>query len=173
MRLVAANARLGVARAAFFPQVTLTSTGGYRSAALSDLFSGPAGLWSFAGVLAQPLFAGGRIRSGVRLAEAQQQEAALIYQQTIQQAFREVADALVASRKNREFRLQQERLTQSAQEAARLSDLRYRRGVTSYLEVLDSDTRYFEAELGLAQAQVDELLALVQLYRSLGGGWQQ
>ncbi|MGH9805104.1 MAG: efflux transporter outer membrane subunit [Candidatus Acidiferrales bacterium] len=173
MRLVAANARLGVARAAFFPQVTLTSTGGYRSAALSDLFSGPAGLWSFAGALAQPLFAGGRIRSGVRLAEAQQQEAALVYQQTIQQAVREVSDALVASRKNREFRLQQERLTQSAQEAARLSDLRYRRGATSYLEVLDSDTRYFEAELGLAQAQVDELLALVQLYRSLGGGWQQ
>ncbi len=171
-RLVAANARIGVARAAFFPRVTLTAQGGYRSAALTDLFQGPAGLWSFVGALTQPLFAGGRIRSGVRLAEAQQQESVLVYQQTIQQAFREVSDALVAYRKNQEFRAQQELLAQAAQDAARLSDLRYRRGATSYLEVLDSNTRYFEAELGLAQAQRNELLALVQLYKALGGGWQ-
>ncbi len=172
-QLVAANARIGVARAAYFPQVTLTATGGYRSAALTDLLSGPSGLWSFVGALTQPLFAGGRIRSGVRLAEARQQEATLAYQQTIQQSFREVSDALVAYRKNQEFRVQQQLLAQSAQDAARLSDLRYRRGATSYLEVLDSNTRYFEAELGLAQAQQNELLALVQLYRALGGGWQQ
>ncbi len=172
-RLVAANARIGVARAAYFPQVTLTATGGYRTAALSDLFSGPAGLWSFVGALTQPIFAGGRIRSGVRLTEAQQQEAVLVYQQTIQQAFREVSDALVAYRKSQEFRVQQELLAQSARDAARLSDLRYRRGATSYLEVLDSNTRYFDAELGLAQAQQNELLALVQLYKGLGGGWQQ
>jgi multidrug efflux system outer membrane protein len=170
--LIAANARIGVARAAYFPQVTLTAAGGYRSAALSDLFTGPAGLWSFAGALTQPIFAGGRIRSGVRLTEAQQQEAVLIYQQTIQQAFREVSDALVAYRKNQEFRAQQELLAASARDAARLSDLRYRRGATSYLEVLDSNTRYFDAELGLARAQLNELLAIVQLYKALGGGWQ-
>ncbi len=171
-RLVAANARIGVARAAYFPQVTLTAQGGYRSAALTDLFQGPAGLWNFVGALTQPLFAGGRIRSGVKLAEARQEEAVLVYQQTIQQAFRETSDALVAYRKNQESRAQQELLALAAQDAARLSDLRYRRGATSYLEVLDSNTRYFEAELGLAQAQQNELLALVQLYRALGGGWQ-
>lgn len=172
-KLIAANARIGVAKAAYFPRIALTATGGYQSSALSSLFSGPAGLWNFVGALTQPLFAGARIRSGVRLAEARQQAALLVYQQTIQQAFREVSDSLVAYRKNREFRIQQELLTQSAQDAARLSDLRYRGGATSYLEVLDSNTRYFSAELGLAQAQLNELLALVQLYRSLGGGWRQ
>lgn len=172
-QLIAANARIGVAKAAYFPQISLTATGGYQSSALSDLFSGPAGLWSFVGGLTQPIFAGGRIRSGVKLSEAQQQEALLVYQQTIQQAFREVSDALVAYRKNQEFRKQQELLTQSAQDAARLSDLRYRAGETNYLEVLTNETNVFAAELRLAQAQVSELLALVQVYRALGGGWER
>jgi len=109
----------------------------------------------------------------VRLTEAQQQEAVLVYQQSIQQAFREVADSLIAYRKNQEFRVQQEALTNSAQDATRLSNMRYRGGVTSYLEVLDSDTRYFDAQIGLAQAQLNERLALVQLYNALGGGWQE
>jgi multidrug efflux system outer membrane protein len=109
----------------------------------------------------------------VRLTEAQQTEAVLIYQQTIQQAFREVSDSLVAYRKNQEFRVQQELLSGAAQDATRLANSRYRGGVTSYLEVLDSDTRYFNAQLGLAQAQLNERLALVQLYNALGGGWQQ
>lgn len=170
-RLIAANARIGVAKAAYFPQISLTGTGGYQSSALSDLFSGPSGLWSLVGGLTQPIFAGGRIRSGVKLTEAQQQEALLVYQQTIQQAFREVSDALVANRKNQEFRKQQELLTQSARDAARLSGLRYRAGETNYLEVLTNETNLFDAELRLAQAQVNELLAQVQLYRALGGGW--
>jgi len=153
-------------------RVTLTATGGYQSTALSSLFTGPAGMWAVAGGLTEPIFDAGRIRSTVRLAEAQQQEAVLVYQQTIQQAFREVSDGLVAYRKTREFRLQQELLTQSAQDAARLSESRYRGGATSYLEVLDSDTRYLSAELSLAQAELGELEALVQLYRALGGGWQ-
>jgi outer membrane protein, multidrug efflux system len=97
----------------------------------------------------------------------------LTYKQTIQGAFRDVSDALTAYRKNREFRIQQEYLTESAKDAARLSDMRYRGGVTSYLEVLTNDTNYFSAELGLAQAQLNELLALVQLYKALGGGWEQ
>jgi outer membrane protein, multidrug efflux system len=172
-QLVAANARIGVAKAAYFPQITLTAIGGYQSPALTDLFTGPAGLWNFGGQLVQPIFTGGRIRSNVRLTEAQQQEAVLVYQQSIQQAFREVSDSLVAYRKNQEFRAQQELLTNSAQDATRLSDQRYRGGVTSYLEVLDSDTRYFDAQLGLAQARLNERLALVQLYNALGGGWQQ
>ena len=121
----------------------------------------------------QPIFTGGRIRSNVRLTEAQQQEAVLVYQQSIQQAFREVSDSLVAYRKNQEFRAQQELVTIAAQDATRLSNVRYGGGVTSYLEVLDSDTRYFDAQLSLAQAALNERLALVQLYNALGGGWQQ
>jgi multidrug efflux system outer membrane protein len=172
-QLVAANARIGVAKAAYFPQITLTAVGGYQSSALTDLFSGPAGLWSFGGQLAQPIFTGGKIRSNVRLTEAQQQEAVLLYQQSIQQAFREVSDSLVAYRKNQEFRSQQELLTNSAQDTTRLANMRYQGGVTSYLEVLDSDTRYFDAQIGLAQAELNERLAMVQLYNALGGGWQQ
>jgi len=172
-QLVAANARIGVAKAAYFPQITLTAVGGYESSALTDLFTGPAGLWSFGGQLLQPIFTGGRIRSNVRLTEAQKQETVLVYQQSIQQAFREVADSLIAYRKNQEFRAQEGLLTVAAEDATRLANMRYRGGVTSYLEVLDSDTRYFDAQIGLAQAQLNERLALVQLYNALGGGWQQ
>jgi outer membrane protein, multidrug efflux system len=172
-QLVAANAEIGVAKAAYFPQITLTAAGGYESSAFTDLFTGPAGLWSFGGQLAQPIFTAGRIRSNVRLTEAQKEQAVLVYQQSIQQAFREVADSLVAYRKNQEFRAQEELLTAAAQDATRLSTVRYEGGVTSYLEVLDSDTRYFDAQVGLAQAQLNERLALVQLFNALGGGWQQ
>jgi multidrug efflux system outer membrane protein len=172
-QLVAANARIGVAKAAYFPQITLTATGGYQSSALTNLFTDPAGFWSVGGQLLQPIFTAGKIRSNVRLTEAQQQEAVFVYLQSIQQAFREVSDSLIAYRKNQEFRAQQELLTNAAQDATRLADMRYQGGVTSYLEVLDSDTRYFDAQLGLAQAQLNERLALVQLYNALGGGWQQ
>jgi len=172
-QLIAANAQIGVAKAEYFPQINLTATGGYQSSALTSLFTGPAGLWSFGGSLVQPIFSGGRIRSNVKFTEARQQEAALVYQQTIQQAFRGVSDALVEYRKDREFREQQEQLTFSAQDAARLSETRYRGGATSYLEVLTNETNYFDAELGLAQAQLNELLGLVRIYRSLGGGWQE
>jgi multidrug efflux system outer membrane protein len=137
------------------------------------LFTGPAGFWTFGGQLAQPIFTAGRLRSNVRLTEAQEQQAVLTYQQSIQQPFREVSDSLVAYRKNQEFRTQQELLTNSSEDAVRLANMRYRGGVTSYLEVLDSDTRYFDAQLGLAQAQLNERLALVQVYNALGGGWQQ
>ncbi len=172
-QLIAANAQIGVAKAAYFPQITLTASGGYQSSALTSLFTGPAGLWSFGGSLVQPLFAGGRIRSNVKFTEARQQEAGLVYQQTIQQAFRGVSDALVEYRKDREFREQQEQLAFSAEDAARLSETRYRGGATSYLEVLTNETNYFDAELGLAQAQLNELLGLVRIYRNLGGGWQE
>jgi outer membrane protein, multidrug efflux system len=172
-QLVAANAQIGVARAAYFPQISLSGTGGFQSAALTGLFSGPAGTWNFGASLAQPIFTAGKLRSNVRFAEAQQQTAVLFYQQTIQGAFRSVSDALVAYRKSREFRAQEELLFQSAQDAARLSHMRYTGGVTGYLEVLTNETNAFSAELGLVQAQLNELLALVQLYEALGGGWQQ
>src|SRR5579864_158969 len=172
-QLIAANAEIGVARSAFFPQISLTGSAGYQSSALNSLFTGPSGFWSMAGALAQPIFQGGRIRSNLRLTQAQEEEAVLFYQKTIQGAFRDVSDALIGYRKDREFREQQELLTQAAQDAARLSEIRYRAGESSYIEVLTNETNYFTAELGLAQAQGNELIALVQLYQALGGGWEQ
>ena len=171
--LVAANAQIGVARAAYFPQISLTGTGGYQSSALTNLFTSPAGIWNFGGSLVQPIFEGGRLRNNVRLAEAQREQMLLTYQQTIQGAFRDVSDALVAYQKNREFRIQEEKLTDSARDAAQLSEQRFNAGATDYLEVLTNETNYFSDELTLAQAQFNELQALVQLYEALGGGWQK
>ena len=170
--LMAAHAQIGVARAAYFPDITLTANSGFQSSALTSLFTGPAGFWSFGGSLLQPIFNGGRIRSGVRLSEARQKEMVLNYQQTIQQAFRGVSDALIAYQKNREFREHQQELVSSAQGAAQLSEERYRGGAAGYLEVLTNETNAFDAELGLAQAQANELLSLVDIYRTLGGGWE-
>ena len=171
--LIAANAQIGVARAAYFPQISLTGEGGYQSSALENLFTGPAGLWSLAGSITQPIFEGGRLKNGVRLATAQKQELLLTYQKTIQSAFRDVSNALIAYRKDREFRIQQEQLTAAAQDAAQLSQTRFRAGVTDYLEVLTNETNAFNDELALAQARLNELQALVQLYQALGGGWEK
>jgi outer membrane protein, multidrug efflux system len=170
--LIAANAQIGVARAAYFPQISLTGTAGFESPALTSLFTGPAGLWNLAGSLTQPIFEGGRLKSNVRLAEAQREQMILTYQETIQGAFRDVSNALVAYRKNRELRVQQQNLLESAQDAAHLSHVRFDAGTTDYLEVLTNETNSFSAELGLAQAQANELIAMVQLYQALGGGWQ-
>jgi len=170
--LIAANAQIGVARAAYFPQISLTGTAGFESPKLTDLFSGPAGAWTLVGSITQPIFEGGRLKSGVRLAEAQHEQLLLTYQQTIQGAFRDVSNALVAYRKFREFRIQQQQLVESARDAARLSELRFQAGSTDYLEVLTNETNFFSAELTLAQAQGNELNALVQLYQALGGGWE-
>ena len=172
-QLIAANAEIGVARAAYFPTISLSGQAGLETTALTSLFSGPAGAWTYGASVTQPIFTAGRIRSNVRLAEAQQQTFLLTYQQTIQGAFRSVSDALVATRKSKEFRTQQELLFASAQDAARLSHMRYNGGVTGYLEVLTNETNAFTAELELVQAQLNEYLASVQLYQALGGGWQQ
>jgi outer membrane protein TolC len=147
--------------------------GAYFTLRALDLFTGPAGFWTFGSTLAQPIFTAGRLRSNVRLAGAQEQEAVLFYKETIQGAFRDVSDGLIAYRKTQEFREQQQLLVNSAQDAARLSHMRYSGGVASYLEVLTNETNYFSAELNLVQAQLNELLALVQLYKGLGGGWEQ
>jgi multidrug efflux system outer membrane protein len=171
--LIAANAQIGVARAAYFPQISLTGSAGYESPALTNLFTGPAGVWNLAASLTQPIFEGGRLKSNVRLAQAQREQMLLAYQQTIQGSFRDVSNALVAYQKDREFRIQQEHLLDSAEDAARLSQVRFKAGTTDYLEVLTNETNSFTAELGLAQAQGNELVALVQLYQALGGGWQQ
>jgi outer membrane protein, multidrug efflux system len=171
--LAAANARIGVARAAYFPDIALTAQPGFLSSSLTGLFSGSAGLWNFTGTITQPIFEGGALHANVRLAQAQQQEAVLTYQQIIQGAFRDVSDALIAYQQNQEFRAQQELLADAAQDAAQLSGKRYEAGTTNYLEVLTNETNYLSAEIGLAQARLNELLALVQIYKALGGGWQQ
>jgi multidrug efflux system outer membrane protein len=171
-KLIAANAQIGVAKAAYFPQISLTGSAGYESPALSSLFTGPAALWSLGGSLTQPIFQGGRLKSNVQLAEAQHAESLSVYRQTIEGAFRDVSNALVAYRKYREFRVQQEYLTAAAQDAARLSEIRFNAGTTDYLEVLTNEANQFSDQLTLAQARLNELQAMVQLYQALGGGWQ-
>lgn len=171
--LVAANAEIGAARALFFPQITLTGFAGVNASLVDGTLFGPLGVFAATPSVTLPIFNAGRIRAGVESAEARQQAAGLLYQQTIQQAFREVADALVEHRKRQELRAHQESLVASLRDAVRVADIRYKGGVSQYLEVLDSESRLFTAELQLAQTQRDELLAIVQLYRALGGGWQR
>ncbi len=170
--LVAANAQIGVARAALYPDITLTGTGGFQSQALGTLFTGPAAFWSIGGDLLQQVFNAGKLKAAVRLSEAQKLELVDSYRKTIQQAFREVSDGLVGYQRTRQLRQQLTELVASTQDAARLSDIRYRGGAASYLEVLTSQTDLFDAELRLVQARLNELVALVVLYAALGGGWE-
>jgi outer membrane protein, multidrug efflux system len=171
--LVAADAVVTVARAAFFPRISLTGFLGSQSNELSSLFNGPSRMWQFVPQVTQPIFTGGRLRSNVELARAQQKIALIRYERVIQTAFREVSDMLIQHRKIREIRAKQESLLATLKDRARLSYLRYRGGVESLLNALDADRDLFDAELELAQTRRNELLALVQLYRALGGGWRQ
>jgi outer membrane protein, multidrug efflux system len=171
--LIAANAIIGVAKAAYFPRISLTGFLGFESNQLSSLFTGPTRVWQFVPQVAQPIFTAGRIKSNVRLAEAQQQIALVQYEKTIQTAFREVSDALVEYRKVKEIRSQQESLVTTLQDRSRLAYLRYQGGVDTQLNALDADRDLFTAELSLTLTRRNELLALVQLYKALGGGWEQ
>ena len=170
--LIAANANIGVAKAAYFPTISLTGLLGYESNQLSSLFKGASSTWQFVPQVTQPIFTAGRITSQVHLAEAQQQEALVQYEKTIQTAFREVSDALVQSRRVTEIRTQQALLVTTLHDRTRLAYMRYQGGVDTLLNALDADRDLFNAELSLAQTQRNELLALVQLYKALGGGWQ-
>jgi len=171
--LVAANADVGVAKAAYFPSISLTATGGFESYQFNNLFTPASRIWDLSGSLTQPVFEAGSLRAGMHLAEAQKQQMLLAYQQAIMTAFQQVSDSLIAYQKNREYREQQEKLTAAAQDTDQLSNLLYRQGGASYLQVLTSETNYLSAQLSLAQAQLNERLALVQIYSALGGGWQQ
>jgi multidrug efflux system outer membrane protein len=171
MRLAAANARIGVAKAAYFPQISLTGTAGFQAYSLQGLFDSK--VYSIGAQLTQPIFDFGRIRSNVRLTEAEKEEMVLVYRQTIQEAFRDVSDALIAVQKNREYRERQEALATAARGAAELSNVRYKGGASSYLEVLTSEAVQFDSEIDLALANLNERLAVIQVYSALGGGWQQ
>lgn len=170
--LIAANARIEVARKEFFPRISLTSFLGYESGQLSSLFSGSRNVWNLAGQVTQPIFTGGRLRSNVRFTQAQRELLLTDYQSTIQAAFRDVSDSLIAYQKIREVRTQRALLVETLRDRSRLSYLRYTGGVATLLDALDADRELFEAERSLATARRDELLSVVQLYRALGGGWQ-
>ena len=171
--LIAANALIGVVKASYFPNISLTATAGYESYALTRLFDPSSTLWNTAGVLTQPVFEAGALHSGMRLAQAQEQQMLLTYKQTITTAFQQVSDSLIAYQKYREYRQQQQLLTDATQTTEHLSNTLYQNGGASYLQVLTSETNHFAAELNLTQAQLNERLALVQLYNALGGGWQE
>jgi len=171
--LVAANANVGVAKAAFFPQISLTGAFGATSTALTSFLQGPATFWSVGGQLAQPIFEGGRIRSGYRLAWAQRDQAELQYKQTVQQAFGDVASSLVGYLQSRQYRMKIEEQTATYAETARLANVRFTGGYASFLEVLYIEQQYFTSELSLMQAWFLELQNYDQLYQALGGGWEQ
>lgn len=170
--LVAANAEIGVARAAYFPVLSLSGSLGGQSTQLASLFSGPHNTWNLAPQLTQPIFTAGRLKSGVKLAEATKERALIQYEKTIQTAFSDVSNALIAHQRVRESRVQQEYLVAALQDRLRLAYIRYRGGVDTQLNALDADRDLFQAELDLAQIRLNEVLTVVQLYKALGGGWQ-
>lgn len=170
--LLAQKALVSVAKKAYFPRISLTGLLGFQSDQLSSLFTGPSRALTFVPQVTQPLFTGGRLKSDVKFAKAQQQLAVIQYQQTVQNAFREVSDALVQYRKFKEIRVQQGLLVETLRDRSRLAYLRYEGGVDTLLNALDASRELFSAELDLTQTKRNELLSLVQLYKALGGGWQ-
>jgi NodT family efflux transporter outer membrane factor (OMF) lipoprotein len=170
--LIAANAEIGVARAAYFPQISLSGFLGGQGNQLSSLLGATSGVWNFTPQVTQPIFTAGRLKSNVKLAEALHESALAQYEKAIQTGFTEVSDALIAHQRVRESRVQQELLVAALQDRTRLAYVRYRGGVDTLLNALDADRDQFQAELNLAQIRLAELLTVVQLYKALGGGWQ-
>jgi NodT family efflux transporter outer membrane factor (OMF) lipoprotein len=170
--LVSANAEIGVAKAAYFPQISLSGFLGGQGTQLSSLFSGPSAVWNFTPQVTQPIFTAGRLKSNVRLSQALRDSALIQYEKSIQTAFTEVSDALIAHQRVRESRMQQELLVGALQDRTRLAYVRYQGGVDTLLNALDSDRDLFQAELTLSQIRLNELDSVVQLYKALGGGWQ-
>ena len=174
--LIAANADIGVAKAQFFPQISLTGGGGGafgRSSVFSSLMTTQLGIWSYGGQVSQPIFTGGALKGNLHLAESEHQQALIAYRQAIQQAFGDVSDALIGYQKLHQVRMRQQDSVADLQETVRISTLRYKGGTTTYLEVLDGQRSLYGAELTLAAARGDEYRSLVQLYKALGGGWRQ
>jgi multidrug efflux system outer membrane protein len=170
--LVAANANVGVAKAAFFPQISLTGTFGASSTALTSFLQGPATFWTAGGSVVQPIFEGGRIRANYRLAWAERNAAELTYKQTVQDAFGDVANDLVGYRQSRAYRQKIEEQTATYAETSRLAEVQFRGGYVSFLQVLTTQQQYFSSELTLAQAWYGELQSYALLYQALGGGWE-
>jgi NodT family efflux transporter outer membrane factor (OMF) lipoprotein len=170
--LIAANAQIGVARAAYFPTLSLSGALGGASTQLTGLFSGPASLFSLVPQVTQPIFTAGRLKSNVKLAEAEHESMLIHYEKTIQTAFTETSNALIAHQRFRESRAEQEALEKTLEDRLRLAYLRYYGGVDTELNALDADRDLFQAQLDLSRLRLEELLSVVQLYKALGGGWQ-
>ena len=170
--LIATNYRIGAARANFFPRISLTGQGGTQSALLDRLFTGPSGFWNIGPTLTIPIFTSGYNYFTLQATKAQQEQALVLYQFAVRQAFREVSDGLVAHAKFQAFRQEQEALVQSYQVYSTVATKRYKGGLEPFLAVLDADRQLFTAELDLATVQLDQLVTLVQLYKALGGGWE-
>ena len=171
-QLVAANARIGVARAAYFPSIGLSAGLGSASLELSKLFTGPAQTWNFAANLAAPIFNNGQIAAGVDAANARQKQALAAYEKAVQAAFADTLDALSAVGTSRETEAAQSQQLAAMREALRLARLRYDAGYSSYLEVLDAERSVFQLEQAQSDARLARLRAVVNLYSALGGGWQ-
>ena len=169
--LIAANAQIGVAKAAYFPQISLTAALGGQSTQLTSLFAGPKNTYNFVPQISQPIFSAGKLKANVKLAESERDSALAQYEKTIQTSFSEVSDALIAHQRVRESRIHQEALVVALDDRKRLSYMRYEGGVDTQLNALDSDRELFQAQLTLAQLKRDEILSVVQLYKALGGGW--
>lgn len=171
--LIAANARIGAAKAQYFPTLSLTGAGGGASTSLNGLFSAPAQFWNVGASLTAPIFTAGAISGQVQVAEAQQQAALFGYRQTIQTAFKEVEDGLVGSSKGRDKIVAQEKQVTALRSYAKYSRMRYEGGYSSYLEVLDAERSLFNAELDYTRTQGDNFNRLIGLYKALGGGWNE
>lgn len=171
-QLRAANANIGVARARFFPQLSITATGSTSSNQFKHVLDANNILWEVTGSLTQNIFDGGALRNNLRLTKAEEQEQVYTYAQTVQKAFQNVSDSLIALRQYRLYREQEEKLVAAASDATRLARLNYQAGATSYLNVLTNENTYYQAELGLVVARQQEAISFVQLYSALGGGWQ-
>jgi len=171
-QLIAANARVGVAKAAFYPSINLTASGGLQTTDLLGVISRAGGAYAMSGVVDLPIFDAGRRAGNYRTAKAQHEELLISYQKAINGAFRDVSDALVGYQKNKEYTISVNLLAQTLRDQSMLANARYVGGVTSYLEVLDTERQRLSAEQQLTQAQRDVLTSLVQLYKALGGGWQ-
>ena len=171
--LVAANARVGVAKAMFFPSIALTTSGGYQNYQISSLFHSSGAVWGFGGSLVQPLFNAGGLWANYKASKAQREAAILSYQKSVQDAFRDVADSLIGHQKAKEYLAQRELYVNTLRDQLRLANMRYVGGVSSYLEVLDTERQALDAELSYAQAYLGELNSVIYVYKALGGGWTQ
>jgi outer membrane protein, multidrug efflux system len=170
--LIAANANIGVAKAAFFPQISLTGTIGGQSSALARLFSGPNTTWSFVPQITQPIFTAGKLKSNLQLAQAQREDAQVLYEKSIQTAFQQISDALIAHQRTRQSSVEQVKLVTALEDRKRLAYARYQGGVDTQLNALDADRDLLSAQLTLEQIRYAELVSVVQLYQALGGGWE-
>ena len=171
--LVAANADVGAAKALFYPTISLTGSLGWVSGDLGKILKGDSFIWSLGGGLFQPLFNGKRIKRNYEAALARFDQAMVQYQQAALNSYREVADSLVTSQKLAQIRTEQEAAVVALRDASQLSRDRYETGLSTYLEVLVADQQLFQLELGLAQTRGGQLRVIAQLYRALGGGWQE